>query len=167
MMPTNNANPTSPTLVVQYATAADPLPTIAELTTWAAAALAPELYAHELTIRLIDEEESAMLNAQYRGREGATNVLSFPFEALPGLPEDCQILGDLAICAPLVAAEAAEQGKSCTAHWAHLVIHGVLHLQGYDHLQPADAERMEHLETDLLHDLGFPPPYEHSASPVQ
>jgi probable rRNA maturation factor len=110
-----------------------------------------------LTIRLVDEDESAALNLQYRHKSGPTNVLSFPAD----LPEevDLPLLGDLVICAPLVQAEASEQGKSVTAHWAHLVIHGTLHLLGYDHLEESEAVEMETLEAQFLKQLGFANPY--------
>lgn len=111
-----------------------------------------------LAIRIIDEAESASLNTTYRGRQGATNVLSFP--ASPELPSQLGILGDLAICAPVVAREAREQGKAVRAHWAHMTVHGVLHLNGYDHEEPAAADEMENLEILILRELNFPDPYE-------
>lgn len=126
---------------------------------WAAAAL--DARPVSLTIRLVDEAESRRLNAAYRGKDRATNVLSFPvdlpasvLEALPARP-----LGDLAICAPLVATEAEAQGKPVGHHWAHLTVHGVLHLLGHDHEQVAEAEAMEALEVSLLDRLGIPDPY--------
>ncbi len=109
----------------------------------------------EITIRVVDRTEMAALNHRYRGKIGPTNVLSFPFEAPPGLPLD--ILGDVVICAPLVLAQAASQGKPPMAHWAHLVIHGTLHLCGYDHQQPQEAEQMESLEQNILTELGIAP----------
>jgi probable rRNA maturation factor len=110
-----------------------------------------------LTIRFVDTAESAMLNQQYRQKSGATNVLSFPAD----LPKEVELplLGDLVICVPLVESEAASRNKSLEAHWAHLIIHGTLHLLGYDHLQEAEAEAMESLETELLEQLGFADPY--------
>lgn len=111
----------------------------------------------EVTLRLVDEEESAELNSRYRGKDRPTNVLSFPFEPPPGIPVN--LLGDLVICSAVVAAEAREQQKSLSAHWAHMVIHGMLHLQGYDHAELAEAVIMEDLETRLLAALGFPAPY--------
>ncbi|HET6566237.1 MAG TPA: rRNA maturation RNase YbeY [Xanthomonadales bacterium] len=110
-----------------------------------------------ITIRIVDEAESAELNRQYRQKTGATNVLSFPAD----LPDevDLPLLGDLVICAPLVESEAGAQGKAVTAHWAHLVVHGTLHLLGYDHIEAAEAEEMESLEARLLQQLGFPDPY--------
>ena len=112
----------------------------------------------ELSLRLVDEAESADLNQRYRGKAGPTNVLSFPFEPPPGI-KGPRYLGDLVICVPVVVREAAEQGKATEAHWAHLVVHGVLHLLGYDHLDETEAQEMEALETRLLANLGFPPPY--------
>ncbi len=151
------------------------LPDDAAFERWALAALAPERAHHpavvpgpaQLTIRITDEAESADLNQRYRGRCGPTNILSFPFESPPGLDSEQAsaagidaLLGDLVICAPLVRREAAEQGKTETAHWAHLVVHGVLHLLGFDHLTAAEAAPMESLEITILAALGFSTPYE-------
>ena len=111
-----------------------------------------------MTIRITDIEESAELNSRYRNRQGPTNVLSFPFENPPGVSTD--ILGDLVICAPVVVREAIEQDKTPEAHWAHILIHGVLHLCGYDHISPEQADIMETLETDIITGFGYPPPYE-------
>lgn len=111
----------------------------------------------EVTVRLVDAEEGRELNQQYRSKAYATNVLSFPFEAPAGVP--LALLGDLVICAEVVQHEAAEQGKSDLEHWAHLVIHGMLHLQGYDHETETDALQMETLETRLLGTLGIADPY--------
>ena len=112
----------------------------------------------ELTIRITDMKESAELNSRYRDRTGATNVLSFPYEDPPGLVTE--MLGDLVICAPLVGREADEQHKSVEAHWAHLLVHGVLHLCGYDHIDAAQADEMEALETSIITGLGYSPPYD-------
>jgi len=117
-------------------------------------------------IRIVDEEESAQLNQQYRHKQGATNVLSFLFES-PHLPDDLDeddesfedFLGDLVVCAPVVEAEVEQQGKSLEAHWAHMIVHGVLHLQGYDHIETAQVEQMEDIERHILELLGFPDPY--------
>lgn len=126
---------------------------------WArAAADAAANEAAEVSIRIVDESESAELNQTYRHKSGPTNVLSFPCEVPAGVPND--LLGDLVICAPVVAREALEQGKNPEAHWAHMVIHGVLHLRGYDHLQEDEAEQMEALEVEILDGLGYPNPYE-------
>jgi len=121
---------------------------------------APETFHHaaQLTVRLVDTEEGIALNQDYRHRQGATNVLSFPFDE----PFQMQppLLGDIVICAPLVAAEARQQNKSLLAHWAHLVVHGTLHLLGYDHLGDNQAQEMEALEIMILAQLGFPDPYD-------
>lgn len=145
-------------LDLQIETGAGDVPSAADFQRWAEAAWRGEGGA-ELTLRLVDEAESGQLNATYRDRAGPTNVLSFPVDAaeLPGL--ELPLLGDLVICAPVVTREAAAQGKSAEAHWAHMVVHGMLHLQGYDHLDPAEAEVMESLETDILRRLGYPDPY--------
>lgn len=133
------------------------LPTRTDLERWVQAALDPQMRAAQLTIRLVGRDESATLNRRYRDRQGPTNVLSFPFEALPEV--ELPLLGDIVICAPLAADEAAAQGKSQCAHWAHLVVHGVLHLRGYDHIDVAEAREMEDLETEIMAYLGFDDPY--------
>lgn len=111
----------------------------------------------EVALRIVDETESAALNQQYRGGRGATNVLSFPFAAVT--PEPLPMLGDLVICAPVVAREAAEQNKTEEAHWAHMLVHGILHLLGHDHLTDDEAETMEALETQIMLRLNYPAPY--------
>ena len=135
------------------------LPTEEQLTLWASTALKgrTEFEEPELTIRLTDEEESQALNSEYRGKDKPTNVLSFPFEMPPGIP--LELLGDLIICVGVVEQEAQEQAKTTEAHWAHMVIHGCLHLLGYDHIKDDEAEEMEALERDLLASLGYPDPY--------
>ena len=112
----------------------------------------------ELCVRIVDEPEMCELNSQYRQRTGSTNVLSFPAEMIPAIP-GCR-LGDLVICAPVVVQQASEQQKSTTAHWAHMVVHGVLHLLGYDHIDAEDAAQMEQCEILILKQLGFSNPYE-------
>ena len=134
------------------------MPSEAEFRRWVTAALSEPHGDVEVVIRVVDEAESASLNETYRHRQGPTNVLSFPFEAPPGV--ESHLLGDLAVCAPVVAREAREQGKSLSAHWAHMVVHGVLHLQGYDHLEARAADEMENLERRILGQLGYPDPYE-------
>jgi probable rRNA maturation factor len=124
---------------------------------WAEAAIVGRKGDAELVIRVVDEAESASLNQRFRAKNGPTNVLSFPFRAPPQVPSD--LLGDLVICAPVVAREAGEQGKPEVAHWAHMVVHGMLHLLGYDHVEPAEAETMEALEREILARLGLPDPY--------
>lgn len=140
------------------------LPSAEQLRRWAEAALLAPDGEHELTVRIVDEAESAALNATYRHKNGPTNVLSFPFEA--PIPEvDTGLLGDVVLCAPVVAREAAAQGKSPEAHWAHLLVHGVLHLQGHDHQQAEQALAMERLEIRILNELGYPDPYGDDALP--
>jgi len=141
---------------LQNASASATVPPFAQFEGWVSALLGNQ--NHELVIRVVDEDESANLNRTFRHKSGATNVLSFPFEPPPGIDSD--ILGDLVICAPVVSREAAEQTKSPEAHWAHMVIHGVLHLLGYDHLEDKDAQEMEAKEVTVLQQLGFPNPYE-------
>ncbi|MDX5332449.1 MAG: rRNA maturation RNase YbeY [Gammaproteobacteria bacterium] len=140
--------------------AAGARPADADLARWAEAAWRGEGGA-EVVIRLVEADESQALNRDYRGKDRPTNVLSFPFEAPPGLPaEDLGgYLGDLVICTPVVQAEAREQGKSEASHWAHMVVHGLLHLQGYDHIDEAEAEAMETIEKEILAGLGFADPY--------
>ncbi len=124
---------------------------------WARAVLKGRRPEAELSIRIVAAAEGAELNQTYRHKTGPTNVLSFPCESPPGL--DLPLLGDLVICAPVVAREAREQAKSVEAHWAHMTVHGMLHLLGYDHELPQEAEAMEKLETLILAELGFPDPY--------
>lgn len=136
--------------------ASDDLPSDMELQRWANLA-AEHQDDYELCIRIVDINESQELNSTYRGKDKPTNVLSFPFEQMPGI--DLKILGDIAICAPIVEQEAREQNKATNDHWAHLVIHGVLHLRGFDHITDTDAEIMEQLERDLLKQLQISDPY--------
>ena len=143
---------------VQVASEARDLPGEDEFRRWAGAALDGRREAAELAIRIVDEREGRELNKAYRQRDYATNVLSFPAELPEGL--DLPLLGDLVICAPVVAREAAEQGKSAAAHWAHLTVHGCLHLLGFDHEADSEAEAMEALETEILARLGYPDPYQ-------
>jgi probable rRNA maturation factor len=124
---------------------------------WVDAALTARTQDSEIVLRLVDETESAELNLQYRHKKAPTNILSFPFEAPPGIELD--LLGDLVICAPLIAQEAKQQHKLPAHHWAHITIHGVLHLLGYDHIEEQDAEQMEALEIEILHKLNIANPY--------
>ncbi|MFK5734909.1 rRNA maturation RNase YbeY [Pseudomonas urmiensis] len=125
---------------------------------WCELALRQRSADSEMTIRLVDEAEGRELNHTYRHKDYATNVLSFPAD-VPDELLDIPLLGDLVICVPVVEREAAEQGKALEAHWAHLVIHGCLHLLGYDHIEDDEAEEMEALERTLLAELGHPDPY--------
>lgn len=125
---------------------------------WCELALRQRSADSEMTIRLVDEAEARELNHTYRHKDYATNVLSFPAD-VPDDMLDIPLLGDLVICVAVVEREAAEQGKSLEAHWAHLVIHGCLHLLGYDHIDDDEAEEMEALERTLLAELGHPDPY--------
>lgn len=143
-------------LDLQFALKTDNVPSEADFSVWVAAAL-PADSSSELSIRVVDEEESRTLNATYRHKDAPTNVLSFPFESLFGLDED--YLGDLVICAPVVEQEAQMQNKVLNAHWAHMVVHGVLHLRGYDHQNDDEAIQMENAERAILHQLHFPDPY--------
>jgi len=153
------------TIDLQEASEHQNCPTLSQLSLWVDAALKKTLSMGagkapqecELTIRIVDEPESQSLNSQYRGKDKPTNVLSFPFEAPAQIELD--LLGDLVICAPIVAKEAKEQEKSELSHWAHMVVHGTLHLQGYDHIDDQDADEMESLEVDILNTLGFSDPY--------
>ena len=130
---------------------------------WADAALDGRRKHAELTIRVVSAEESQALNATYRGKQAPTNVLSFAAD----LPQEVALplLGDLVICAPLVHSEAQAQGKTTEAHWAHLVVHGCLHLLGFDHESDSEAATMESLETVILDNLGYPDPYEQQSIP--
>ena len=143
-------------LDIQIATQEINLPNSEQFLLWAQTALISKTL-FEITLRLVEENESQALNNTYRQKPYATNVLTFPAEA--PLPFRSNHLGDIVICAPRVTQEAHEQHKAVTAHWAHLVVHSVLHLQGYDHQTDADALIMESLEIDILQQLGFPNPY--------
>lgn len=147
---------------LQIASDCSELPEQQSLIDWVKLGLQQQKDA-EVVIRLVDEDESAALNEAYRQKKGPTNVLSFPFESPSGLPDGAlseETLGDLVICAPVVLREAEEQGKQAAAHWAHMVIHGCLHLQGYDHINDDDAHVMELLEIKLLNSIGIKNPYE-------
>ena len=133
------------------------LPTEDQIVQWATAAVQPEGDEVEMTVRIVDEAESHELNLTYRGKDRPTNVLSFPFEC----PDEVELplLGDLVICRQVVEREAAEQEKPLMSHWAHMVVHGSLHLLGYDHIEDNEAEEMESLETQIMQGLGFDDPY--------
>jgi probable rRNA maturation factor len=144
---------------VSYGVARSGVPSATSFREWVNAALAGAKRRRqaELSIRIVDAAEGRELNRDYRGKDYATNVLSFPAELPPGV--QLPLIGDLAICAPVVAREAAEQGKPPRHHWAHMTVHGVLHLLGYDHIVDAEAEAMEALETRILAKLGIADPY--------
>jgi probable rRNA maturation factor len=144
-------------LDLQLASTADNLPTEAQVQQWLEAAILPFQAEAEVTVRIVDHAESQQLNFDYRSKDKPTNVLSFPFQCPPGI--ELPLLGDLVICAPVVAAEAAEQHKSLQAHWAHMVVHGCLHLLGFDHINDDDAEQMEAEEITILQQLGITNPY--------
>ena len=133
------------------------LPTVKQIEQWATAAVQPQSDEVEMTVRIVDEAESHELNLNYRGKDRPTNVLSFPFEC----PDEVELplLGDLVICRQVVEREAQEQDKPVMAHWAHMVVHGSLHLLGYDHIEDDEAEEMESLETQIMTGLGFADPY--------
>ena len=132
------------------------IPAVTDFGRWVTAALRETHAQLEQTICVVDESQSRELNLRFRGKDSATNVLAFPGDS-EFLEYDC--LGDLVLCAPLVALEAAQQGKAQTAHWAHLVVHGMLHLQGYDHQSDTQALEMESLEIEILDTLGYTNPY--------
>ena len=135
------------------------IPSPSQLELWANTVLTYEgLSDQEVTIRFTDEVESKSLNHEYRGKEKPTNVLSFPFEAPPGI--EMNLLGDLVICAPVISREAKEQNKAVADHYAHMTVHGLLHLMGYDHIEDADAEEMESKEIEILAQLGIDDPYQ-------
>ena len=133
------------------------LPTAEQIEQWATAAVQPQSDEVEMTVRIVDEAESHELNLNYRGKDRPTNVLSFPFEC----PDEVELplLGDLVICRQVVEREAQEQDKPLMAHWAHMVVHGSLHLLGYDHIEDDEAEEMESLETQIMTGQGFADPY--------
>lgn len=147
-------------IIVQRAVPKNVMPMATQLKQWASAALKDKITAVEMTIRVVDVTEITELNTHYRHKTGATNVLSFPFDMPMDLADEPPLLGDIVICATVVNQEAQIQGKSAIAHWAHMVVHGTLHLLGYDHETPADANLMESLEINILKKLGFPDPYQ-------
>ncbi len=134
------------------------LPSQEQLTDWVSATLTGRMNEGELSIRIVSAAESQQLNHAYRGKDKPTNVLSFPFDVPDGIELD--LLGDLVICAEVVAREAAEQDKPLFHHWAHMVVHGTLHLLGFDHINNAEAEEMESIERELLASLQIPDPYQ-------
>jgi probable rRNA maturation factor len=148
-------------VAVGYATPRTGIPAAVSFRKWVAAALAGRIREADLAIRIVGSKEGRSLNHHYRGKDYATNVLSFPAELPEGLPKGVKLplLGDLVLCAPVVAKEAAAQGKPVAAHYAHLTVHGVLHLLGWNHEDTREAECMEQLEREILAGLGLPDPY--------
>jgi probable rRNA maturation factor len=165
-MSTRSRRPVTLSVDTQLAACRPWVPAPAELRRWARAAVAGAGTAStdpvsprspRVCIRVVTAAESRRLNNAYRGRDNPTNVLSFPASAEARVRDGA--LGDVAICAPVVATEARDQGKALAAHWAHMVVHGVLHLLGHDHLRPAQARRMEQLEVEILRGFGYQNPY--------
>lgn len=151
------ARPVELDLGVSYGLPRKGLPSPQSFRRWVSAVLLGRIRRADLAIRIVDEREGCSLNRHYRGKDSATNVLSFPAELPEGV--NLPVLGDIVLCAPVVAREAAEQGKTLTAHYAHLTIHGVLHLLGMDHDDPREAEAMELLEREVLAGLDIDDPY--------
>jgi probable rRNA maturation factor len=147
---------------VQRISTSEGIPGDEQFQIWATAALDGKNQESLIGIRVVDEDEAQQFNREYRNKDYATNILSFPSDLPDGLPEEIKKsqLGDLLVCAPLVKREAVEQHRSENDHWAHLVVHGVLHLLGYDHEQSGEAEVMESLETEILASLGVSDPYQ-------
>src|SRR5688500_16968531 len=146
---------------INYGVPRKGLPAANSFRKWVAAALEGRIREADLAIRVVDSKEGRSLNRHYRGRDYATNVLSFPADMPEGLPEGVRLplLGDLVICAPVVAREAREQKKALNDHYAHLTVHGTLHLLGWDHEDEREAECMEQLEREILAGLGIADPY--------
>ena len=149
---------------VNYALPRLGLPAAVSFRRWVAAALEARIREADLAVRIVDAKEGRALNRHYRGKDYATNVLSFPAELPEGLPKGVKLplLGDLVLCAPVIAREAREQGKPLRAHYAHLTVHGALHLLGWDHEDAREAEAMEQLERQILAGIGLPDPYRES-----
>ncbi|AQA17880.1 rRNA maturation RNase YbeY [Halioglobus japonicus] len=136
----------------------DPAPDEDDIRRWIQAALATQRKTDtEVSVRLVDEDEMAELNHTWRGKSGPTNVLSFPSDLPPEL--ELPLLGDIVVCTQVVIREASEQHKTLEAHWAHMLVHGTLHLLGYDHIEDEEAQAMEVLETRILTELNYPCPY--------
>lgn len=142
---------------VQFACQDGNTPTAAEIRTWVKSTLKDFRKNYELTVRIVDKQEATDLNKRWRNVSGPTNVLSFPYGETTGPARE--LLGDIVICAPIVEEEAARQKKKPEAHWAHMVVHGTLHLLGFDHVEDQDAEKMEAMEISILGKLGYSNPY--------
>ncbi|WP_150047195.1 MULTISPECIES: rRNA maturation RNase YbeY [Methylomonas] len=150
-------------LEVQIATECANIPGEQQFQYWVDTVLSDATRDSEIVIRLVDFAESAELNQQFRNKTGPTNILSFPFE--PPAEVESDLLGDLVICAPLIAEEALQQHKPIDHHWAHITVHGILHLLGYDHIAEQDAEEMEAVEVRILTVLHIPDPYQEASTP--
>ena len=148
---------------IQTVSISENLPSEQQIQLWVDTALAEVNRETEIVVRIVDEPESAELNLTYRHKQGATNILSFPVEIPEGIDLEFDLLGDLVICAPVLEQEALQQGKILEHHWAHIIIHGVLHLLGYDHIDNEQAEEMENKEITLLHTLHIDNPYQQVA----
>lgn len=148
-------------VTINYAVPRTGIPAAVSFRKWVAAALANRIREADLAIRIVGSKEGRALNRHYRGKDYATNVLSFPAELPEGLPKNVKmpLLGDLVLCAPVVAREAKEQKKPLAAHYAHLTVHGALHLLGWDHDDEREAECMEQLEREILATMGIADPY--------
>ena len=149
------------TVEVQFAASTDDVPDEGTFQSWAS--IVEVSSDQEVALRIVDEAEMTGLNEQYRKKSGPTNVLSFPADLPQGV--NSPFLGDIIICAPVVAKEAKDQGKSLDSHWAHMTVHGILHLQGYNHIDNAEAEQMESLEIKIMQQLGFANPYDEISTP--
>ena len=147
-----------PKIEIQNSSKNDDVPPEPDIRSWIEAVLENQSSDSGVSVKVVDEREIQRLNSCFRSKDQATNVLSFPAELPPGI--DVPLLGDLAICAPVVSREAIEQNKPLRAHWAHMLVHGTLHLLGYDHIDDSNAEQMERLETEILAHMNFPAPYD-------
>ncbi len=149
-----------PHVVVQYAFSGAGVPEKVAIVRWVRAALeGSAVDGVEVVVRIVDEAESADLNRRYRHKTGPTNVLSFSYLEPGAVQTEPGLLGDIVICAPVVAREARQHGRDNTAHWAHMVVHGIMHLRGYDHIHERDAKIMEQMESRVVRRLGFTDPY--------
>jgi probable rRNA maturation factor len=142
---------------IQSCSSSQKQPELQQIQIWVDAALTELNRDTEIVVRIVDEQESAELNEQYRHKQGPTNILSFPVEVPEGI--DLNLLGDLVVCAPVLEREALQQQKTLNNHWAHIIVHGVLHLLGYDHINDDDAEVMENTEIKILQQLNISNPY--------
>jgi probable rRNA maturation factor len=142
---------------LQIASKSAHIPTLTQFKRWINLVLRQQNVKGDISIRIVNKAESAKLNQHYRQKNGATNILSFPLEPIADVP--MKLLGDLVICAPIISQEAKQQNKSTLAHWAHITMHGTLHLLGYDHIKDNEADIMENLEITLLRQIDINNPY--------